>query len=412
MLRPDEVTPLPGEPPRYPPIVGPEDWQPLVHELQAPPLPGVERGPAGAPPSLLHRHGMAIHTPAAWRRERAHLLAVWQAILGPEPCPPLPAAPEVVAEYDALPDYRRWAIRFRTEEDATADAHLLLPGEAFPPPWPGVVVFHRETDAAHDEPAGLAGAEAHHVALELARLGYACLVPRHWWFGYDGATKEAALGRLRERHPLTTGLAKAVWDGAQAIDALLWFREVDPRQVAAIGHGMGAQIALFLAAQDERIAATIASEPGLSLERGDWAAPWSLGATVGALRQRTGGHDLHEIVACIAPRAFLLVAGGVQDGAASWPSVHAAQLVYDLLGAPEAIGWIRHADGDTYPLHTAVTDRDNDPRDAMWEWLHHWVRPPRSQADLRRTHVARRRHLRQRPRGGRTPRGRLPLGGA
>src|SRR5699024_2269498 len=52
----------------------------------------------------------------------------------------------------------------------------------------------------------------------------------------------------------------------------------------------------------------VAHEPGLGLEHSNWEAPWYLGP------HQPEGHDHDELLGLVAPRPFLLGAGGDSDG--------------------------------------------------------------------------------------------------
>ncbi len=57
----------------------------------------------------------------------------------------------------------------------------------------------------------------------------------------------------------------------------------------------------------------------------------------------------HEVLALVAPRAFLLLAGDSAVDDRSWAFIQAVRPVYELLGAPQNIGWLDHHLGHAYP---------------------------------------------------------------
>jgi hypothetical protein len=73
---------------------------------------------------------------------------------------------------------------------------------------------------------------------------------------------------------------------------------------------------------------------------------WYLGPQI-----RAHGFSLehHQLLALIAPHAFLLLAGDSADGEASAAFVDAAKPVYDLLGASENVAFFNHHQGHNYP---------------------------------------------------------------
>lgn len=54
------------------------------------------------------------------------------------------------------------------------------------------------------------------------------------------------------------------------------------------------------------------------------------------------------MLALIAPRAFLLLAGDSADNDRGWAFIQAVRPVYELLGAPANIGWLNHHQGHRY----------------------------------------------------------------
>jgi len=59
--------------------------------------------------------------------------------------------------------------------------------------------------------------------------------------------------------------------------------------------------------------------------------------------------DHPQLLALIAPRAFLLMAGDAEDHDASRAFVEAVRPVYRLFGAEQNLGWFNHHAGHRYP---------------------------------------------------------------
>src|SRR5262249_52647172 len=140
------------------------------------------------------------------------------------------------------------------------------------------------------------------------------------------------------RHQDALGMAKMLFDAQRALDLLTSLPQVDPARLGACGHSLGAKETLYLAAFDDRVKASVFSEGGIGTSFSNWEAPWYLGT-------KDFGRDHHELLAMIAPRAFLLIAGEQADGARSWPYVASALEVYRLYGTPCRIGLFNHAQG-------------------------------------------------------------------
>jgi dienelactone hydrolase len=313
--------------------------------LQRPP----EVMPADMPelsPLLRDARGEPINTKSAWRRQREIIRREWLKFLGGLPAnkPPLKAQ---ILSSEELPDFTREQVRYQIEDGVFTDGYLLAPrnrrGQR-----PAVVVFHPTTPV---QAKGVAGLVAEYEqekwqGVQLARRGYVVLCPRNYIFT-DGDTWTGNARRVLRAHPNWTGITRMVWDARRAVDFLESLPAVDRRRIGCLGHSLGGKQALYAAAFDERIQAAVSSEGGLGLRFSNWDAIWYLGPKV----REPGFHlEHHQLLALVAPRAFLLLAGDSADGDRSWAYLAAALPVYELLGAPAKLGWFNHHLGHRYPL--------------------------------------------------------------
>lgn len=151
------------------------------------------------------------------------------------------------------------------------------------------------------------------------------------------------------------------WGVSRVIDALEILGDesrIDLRHLAISGCSFAGKMALFAGAFDERIALTIAQEPG-----GGGAAAWRVSETLGevetvgrtdytwfkeSMRQFSEENvarlpiDHHELCALVAPRALLVF--GNPDypwlaDEAGYVSCYAAHKVWEKFGVPERMGW-------------------------------------------------------------------------
>lgn len=284
---------------------------------------------------------------ADWPARRAALKARWQPLLGTFPAVRPPLRPVVILT-ETLSNCTRRLVRYQVEEGVEIDGYLLVPLEdAGPRPRPGIVVFHPTTPLQARGVAGLNPEypEEKWQGLHLAARGYVAWCPRNYAFA-DGADWAGNAALVRTRHPDWSGMGRMVWDAIRAADFLETLPEVDRRRIGCLGHSLGGKEVLFAMAFDERYRAGVSSEGGIGLAFSNWDAPWYFGPAI-----RAPGFDLenHQVLATIAPRAFLLIAGESADGDRSWPFLAAAKPVYDALGASGNLAWMNHRLGHAYP---------------------------------------------------------------
>jgi hypothetical protein len=294
-----------------------------------------------------------------YESKRDRLQAEWQAILGTGPAEPPPLRPEIVSE-DQAAGVRRALIRYPVEEGETAEAYVLEP--TTPKPWPGVLVLHSTVAYHMRQPAGVEGPVDVHIGLHLAQRGYVTICPRNYLYGYRGATMQEAVVRLRERWPRWSGMAKMLWDTRRALDVLAAWPGVDGKRLGVIGHSLGAKQTLYAAAFDERVRAAVFSEGGIGIRMCNWNAPWYLGEQVD---QPGFARDHQELLRLVAPRAFLLLAGGGTDGEKSRVFIDAAMPAYAEQDARPRLAFLDHGTGHSFPP---------EAQKAADGWFDRWLR--------------------------------------
>jgi pimeloyl-ACP methyl ester carboxylesterase len=129
---------------------------------------------------------------------------------------------------------------------------------------------------------------------------------------------------------------------------------VDRKRIGVLGHSLGGKQALYAAAFDERIKAAVSSEGGVGLKFSNWDATWYLGPKI---REPEFKLENHQVLALVAPRAFLLLGGESADGERSEKFIRSARSVYELLGTSEELRWFNHHEGHRYsPAARAVAE--------------------------------------------------------
>ena len=279
-----------------------------------------------------------------WKGQRARLREQWQARLGRFPTAKVPLNLEIVTT-EELSDHTRQYVRYQVEEGVLTDGYLLTPrdrsGRA-----PAVVVFHQTTKTQARQVAGLDDSNPELMqGVQLVRQGYVVLCPRCYIFA-EGADYAGHVVAMQRRHSDWTGMARMTWDGIRAMDVLASLPNVDPDRIGGLGHSLGAKEVLYAAAFDERYKVAVFSEGGIGLRFSNWDAIWYLGAQI---NQPGFGLEHHQLMALIAPRGFLLLAGDSADGDRSWPFVESVLPVYRMSDAERSIGWLNHRAGHRYP---------------------------------------------------------------
>lgn len=309
--------------------------------------PALQQPPAAMPADAPKLGAMAPGDVAAWRQRWAEFLFGDDL---PNERPPLNVREDRREESGGI---ERAHIIYDVEPGVATEAYVLRRKDAGDR-RPGVVVFH-STSAETIEQSGSLDTEVdRHIGAHLAQRGYVVIAPKCYLWGAAGQPPPPKVGpafwageiaKMQERHPRWKGLARMVWDGIRAVDVLSERSDVDAGRIGCIGHSLGAKESLFLPAFDRRVKAAVSSDGGIGLTLSNWDAPWYLGLGI-----RAPGFDLenHQVLAMIAPRAFLLVAGK-DDNERSWPFIACGLPLWESLGTPDAIGWFRHAAGHNWP---------------------------------------------------------------
>ncbi|MEX2114686.1 MAG: dienelactone hydrolase family protein [Pirellulales bacterium] len=313
---------------------------PWLAEIQRPPMPL----PPDAPPVrslMFDSQGARILNRTAWEKRASEIRIGWEQFLSGWEHPRRPPEYEILDTH-RMPNATRRLIRYQSERNVPVEAYLLEPKRSNYR-VPGVVVFHSTVDYTIRQGAGLEGDPAAAWGLRLAERGMVALCPRCFlWDGSQPPNYEAQVAAHERRHPGTRGMSKMLFDGRRALDLLASLDQVDPQRLGAAGHSLGAKETLYLAAFDPRVKAAVFSEGGISLDFSNWDAPWYLGI-------KPPGHDHHELLALVAPRAFLVIGGNSADGAKSWPLVERALEAYRVYGEPCRLGLYNHGQGHRIP---------------------------------------------------------------
>jgi dienelactone hydrolase len=201
------------------------------------------------------------------------------------------------------------------------------------------------------EPVGM-GLKNLAYAAELAERGIVALAPDYPGFG-DYKIDVYAEGYV-------SATMKGIWNHRRAVDVLQSLPEVDPERIGTIGHSLGGHNSLFVAAFEPRIKAVITScgfNAFPKYFKGNLNG-WSHKGYMPRIASEYGKDpkrmpfDFTEILGAIAPRPVFINAPkrdsnfevtGVED------CVSAAQPVYELLGAKDALRPVYPDAGHEFP---------------------------------------------------------------
>jgi len=308
---------------------------------------------------LVTASGLKVTTKEAWGKSREALRIAWLERLGEPPAKPAKLDVKIESrEIEA--DHVRLLLSFASEGNDRIRTYLLLPRDLKgSEKRPAIVVFHPTTKETLREPVGLGKRENMALALQLVRRGYITLSPECFIMKGDGPKLQAQ--ELVKGRPGWTGLGKMTFDASRCADYLETLPNVETSKIGCIGHSLGAKEVLFAMAFVPRFKVGVFNEGGIGLRMSNWTDPWYL---TEAMKRHIPTMENHQVMALIAPRAFLVMGGSDADGDASWTFVKEARSVYALQGVKERIGFYNHKGGHAFP---------EKARQLAYTWLDYWL---------------------------------------
>ncbi|MCB9766833.1 MAG: dienelactone hydrolase family protein [Candidatus Omnitrophica bacterium] len=315
-----------------------------------------------------------IELPSSQEEWETHSDQVKQLILRDIGSVDPPITPAEVKEIsrEAKEGYEQVRLEYEIDGGVTVAAYLLVP-DNLEGEHPGIIAFHQTTEEGKNEPAGLAGRESLHFGTELVRRGYVVLIPDSITAGEridpPGAFHTAAHYR---RHSNTSAMGKMIQDGRVAISVLQSFDFVDGDRIGTIGHSLGAEESLFVAAFDDRVKAAVAScgYAPLAVEKKPdrWARDhwfsyipkWRIDLRAG----RKPAWDFDAAMSLIAPRGYFNFQTSedqiFEEGKAADAMTLSLMDIWSFLGAPENL---------RSRLDPGEHDINEDAREEVYEWM-------------------------------------------
>jgi dienelactone hydrolase len=318
---------------------------------------------------------------ADWQQRRAEIVAGMQRVMGPLPTAVkrVPLDVKLVSETDCG-TYVRREITFTAEPGATVPAFVLVPKTVLEGKTkrPGVLAAMPTNNIEGNRPVvGLQGPAAkpnRNYGEELALRGFVVIAPPYPHLA-DYRPDLKGLG-------YASGTMKAIWDNIRALDVLAAMPGVSPNGFGAIGHSLGGHNSIYTAVFDDRIKAVVSScgfDSYLDYYSEKQAAVWKAGQGwtqeryMPALASYAGRlheipFDFHELIAALAPRAFLAISPQ-RDSNFKWQSVArviaAARPVFQLHDAGGHLA-VEHPDCEH--------DFPPEMRQKAYEWLERFLK--------------------------------------
>lgn len=325
-----------------------------------------------------------VQTAEDWRRHRQVLKQRYLELIRDDHKPQRP--PLDVQEHEAVVVdgvYVRRLISYNVEADERAHAYLGIP-LARKGKLPGVVALHGTFARGKEQAAGLVDKPDKAYLDHLCRRGYVVIAPDHFVAGHrippEGPYETS---RFYRKHPEWTAVGKFTYEHSIAIDVLQSLEEVDRERIGAMGHSLGGHGTIFLAAYDDRVKAAVCNCGGSFFRHNPQVEAWARDhwyvyfkpIRPGLLEGKLPPIDFHEIIALIAPRAFLDLSG-LNDGVRLTQRQRVVMLtkimdVYELEKAPQNFAFYVHGRG-----HSVA----HESRALIYAWLDSHLKPPEATA--------------------------------
>jgi dienelactone hydrolase len=321
-----------------------------------------------------------IETREHWELRRGVLRQRYLDLIGDEQKPQKPPLDLQIHEVKVVDGrYKRLSISYNVESDERAHAYLGIPLD-LQRKAPGVVALHGTHPQGTKQTAGLVDDPDKAYLDHLCRRGYVVIAPEHFVSGErvppEGPYETA---RFYKKHPNWTAVGKFTYEHSIAVDVLRARDEVDPDRIGAMGNSLGGHGAFFLAAYDERIKAAVCNCGASFLRHNPDVENWARDRWYvylkpirpALLRGELPPIDLHEIIALIAPRAYLDVSA-LNDGNPLTQRQRVLMLMkvadlYELLGKADQFAFFVHGRGHSVP---------HESRALIYAFLDVHLKPP------------------------------------
>ncbi|MCX5759403.1 MAG: dienelactone hydrolase family protein [Candidatus Hydrogenedentes bacterium] len=311
---------------------------------------------------------------AQWPGIRGEIESTVLSMLGPVAKERVELQTKTVDEMQ-FSGYVRRRVNYFVDEWDRVSAWLFVPDRK--DEMPGILCCHRAVTQGKDEPAGLEGDPVMFMAQRYAELGYVTIAPDCITAGDRISPGLAAYDTksFYKDNPKASAMGRMLSDHLYALDVLCEVKRVDSARLGVIGHGLGAQNAIFLAAFDERVQTCVASCGFTRFAADKDPERWMRDAGFvyfpllrEAIKTKKYPFDWEHILALCAPSPTLVVAAandpeyGNSKGCEK--AVELAANIYRLLGPADALAVLVH--DSTRPISPEVYE-------AADEWFERWL---------------------------------------
>ncbi|QDT52664.1 Dienelactone hydrolase family protein [Caulifigura coniformis] len=332
-----------------------------------------------------------VTTPEQWSARKSDLKRRYLELLRdqhkPAKRPPLDLQVHESVVVDGL--YERRLVSYSVEADERAHAYIGIPLKR-EKSLPGVVAMHGTSDRGKEMAAGLAELAGPKFTPDkayldhLCRRGYVAIAPDHFTAGHripkEGSYVTSA---FYEKHPDWTAVGKFTYEHSIAIDVLQSLPEVDKDHIGCMGHSLGGQGTLFLAAYDERIKAAASNCTAPTFRQNAKATEWSRNRWYiyfkplrpDLLEGQLPPIDFHEIMALVAPRALLDVSA-LNDG----DGLTQRQRVLALLKVADAYQFEKASQNFAFFVHGRGHSVPYESRELIYGFLDAHLKPAEATA--------------------------------
>lgn len=276
--------------------------------------------------------------------------------------------------------YTRQLISYNVEADERAHAYLGIPLEAAADnPMPAVVSLHGTFPQGKERAAGLVSNSNKAYLDHLCRQGYVVIAPDHFVAGHR-IPKEGSYetGAFHKKHPNWTSVGKFTYEHSIAVDLLCSLDVVQKDNLGVMGHSLGGHGTIFLAAYDQRLKAAACNCGASFFRHNSGVEHWARGhwyvyfrnIRPGILKGELPNIDFHEIIALIAPRAFLDVSA-LNDG----HPLTQRQRVLMLTKIMDVYEFEKKPDNFAFYVHGRRHSVEHESRQLIYGWLDSHLKP-------------------------------------